>query len=195
MTYSYTIVGLGNPGREYENTRHNIGRVVLEKLRELKAFSDWSSDKYSKSLITKGMMDNREVVLVEPDNYMNNSGTSVKYFVKSEKGAENLIVVHDDIHLPLGEIKISYGKGSGGHNGIKSIIKHIGTKNFTRVRIGIAQKNIFGKMKKQRDQSKFVLNKFATREEKTVQEISQKAAQAIEMIVKEGREKASNKFN
>ncbi|MFC1614961.1 aminoacyl-tRNA hydrolase [Patescibacteria group bacterium] len=192
---TYIIAGLGNPGKEYENTRHNVGRIVLDALREAQGFSDWGADKYSKSLIIKNMIDDREVVLVEPDNYMNNSGESVKYFVKSQDDIENLIVVHDDIHLPLGEIKVSYGKGTGGHNGIDSIIKHIGTKNFTRVRIGVAQKNIFGKIKKQRDQAKFVLNKFASREDKAVKEISQKAAQAIEMIVKEGREVAANKFN
>ena len=192
---THTIVGLGNPEKEYENTRHNVGRIVLDTLREARGFSDWSADKYSKSLIVKNIIDDREVVLVEPDNYMNNSGESVKYFVKSQEDAENLIVVHDDIHLPFGEIKISYGKGTGGHNGIDSIIKHIGTKNFTRLRIGVAQKNIFGKIKKQRDQSRFVLGKFTSREMEMVKEISKKAAQAIEMIVKEGREAAANKFN
>ncbi|MFC1720816.1 aminoacyl-tRNA hydrolase [Patescibacteria group bacterium] len=192
---TYTIVGLGNPEEKYEDTRHNVGRVVLDAIREARGFSDWSADKYSKSLVVKNMIGNKEAVLVEPDNYMNNSGESVKYFVKSDADVENLIVVHDDMYLPLGEIKISYGKGTGGHNGIDSIIKHIGTKNFTRVRIGVAQKNIFGKIKKQRDQSRFVLGKFTAREAEAVKEISTKAVQAIDMIIKEGREKAANKFN
>ncbi len=191
----YLVVGLGNPGKEYENTRHNIGRLVLEELRETLSLSEWSFDKYSKSLVTKGVIADKDLVLVQPDNYMNNSGGSLKYFIKSPEMMENLIVVHDDLHLPFGEIKISYGKGDGGHNGVKSIIKHTGTKNFTRLRIGIASKNIFGKIKKQHNISKFVLAKFGARENILIKKILKKSSDAILLLIKDGKIVAMNKIN
>ncbi|OGC79368.1 hypothetical protein A2852_00580, partial [Candidatus Adlerbacteria bacterium RIFCSPHIGHO2_01_FULL_54_23] len=113
----WIIVGLGNPGKEYFGTRHNIGKEVLEALKE----------KLS-----------RDTKIAELNVYMNNSGAAIRKAVPSKKAAERLIVLHDDLDLPLGSVKLSFGSGSGGHRGVESVIKALKTRDFVRVRIGIS---------------------------------------------------------
>ncbi|MFC1733967.1 aminoacyl-tRNA hydrolase, partial [candidate division KSB1 bacterium] len=146
---SYTIVGLGNPGEEYKTTRHNAGRILLERFRKKNDFPEWTEEKkHGKKvefLISKGKVGKHAVTLILPELFMNKSGASIKSLVASSAGggtskkkAEQLVVVYDDVDLGFSDHKISFGRGSGGHNGIESIIKSIKTKDFVRVRVGIS---------------------------------------------------------
>jgi len=164
------IVGLGNPGKKYEKTRHNLGFRVVDELRFLNL---------------------KKVVLVNPKTFMNLSGKAVKSLIKKYKmPVTNLWVIHDDIDLPLGKIRISKGRGSAGHKGVESIIKEVGSKNFVRFRIGIQPR--IGQPK---NPEKFVLQKFNKEEEKIVKEVIKKIAEAIEFSLKEGLEKTMSRFN
>ena len=164
------IVGLGNPGSKCKFTRHNVGFRVIDKLAPL---------------ILKG------VVLAKPKTYMNLSGKAVKSLLKTYTlDPKNLIVIHDDIDLLLGKIRIVKNRGAAGHKGVESIIKELGTRNFIRFRIGIQPK--FGKPK---SPEKFVLQKFNKEEEKIVKQVIEKTVEAIDMVLKQGLEKAMAKFN
>jgi PTH1 family peptidyl-tRNA hydrolase len=145
---SYVLVGLGNPGPEYEKTRHNTGRIVLEIFRKKCDFPDWEPDKKLKALVSKGKLGKAEILLLEPETFMNNSGGSVKPLITSKKKAESLVIIHDDLDLPIGSYKISFNRGSGGHKGVENIIKAIGTEGFVRVRVGISPVTPGGKLKK-----------------------------------------------
>jgi PTH1 family peptidyl-tRNA hydrolase len=210
------IVGLGNPGKKYQKTRHNIGfRVVdffFEKNRDRSNFSNFKFEKKFPALISEGKFDNEKIILAKPQTFMNESGKAVKSLIKNfsyfklQINATAIIwslwVVHDDIDIPLGKIKISIGRGSAGHKGVESIIKELGTlkeslqlatgqaKNFVRFRIGIQPES--GKPK---NVEKFVLQKFNKEEEKIVKEVIKKTVEAIEFSLKEGLEKAMSKFN
>ncbi len=195
---SYTIAGLGNPGEEYKNTRHNAGRIVLEHLRKSRDFSDWKEERKWKALISAGKIGKSKVVLLEPDNFMNNSGKSIAPIVTSTKKAEKLVVVYDDIDLPLGVIKISYNRGSGGHRGVESIIKSVKTKAFVRLRVGVAQTTPTGKIKKPRGEQKvldFLMGEFKPKELDVLKKVSKNIADALETIILEGKEKAMNMYN
>ncbi|KKS16044.1 MAG: Peptidyl-tRNA hydrolase [Parcubacteria group bacterium GW2011_GWB1_41_6] len=115
------IAGLGNPGKEYEETRHNAGRLVLEEFRQKNKLADWSFDKKLNALISPGIIKKNKVLLVWPETFMNKSGLALKKIIVSKKKAADLIIVHDDLDLPLGKFKISFGKNSGGHKGVESI--------------------------------------------------------------------------
>lgn len=126
------IVGLGNPGEKYKNTRHNIGFRVIDEFREKNNFSEFRISQKFNAEISKGEIAGQSVILAKPQTFMNNSGKAVKSLLR------NLFVIHDDIDLPLGKIKIVKNRGSAGHKGVESIIKELGTKNFIRFRIGIS---------------------------------------------------------
>jgi len=128
------IIGLGNPGKEYENTPHNAGFEFLDYLALKNEFPAFKFDKYSNSLISK----KGNIILIKPQSFMNASGPSVKEICGGRASAD-LIVVHDDIDLPLGSYKVSKNRGSAGHKGIESIISSLGTKDFTRIRIGVSK--------------------------------------------------------
>lgn len=138
------IAGLGNPGKEYQTTRHNAGRIALEVFRKKNKFNDWEFDKKLNALTSK----KNGILLILPETFMNKSGLSLKKIITSQKKARDLIVVHDDIDLELGKFKISFNKSSGGHKGVESIIKNIKTKEFARIRIGISLTTPKGKIKK-----------------------------------------------
>lgn len=194
----YIIAGLGNPGEEYIGSRHNTGRIVLEALAKAHEFDDFKSDKKSNSLITKGKIGKETVTLVEPETFMNNSGKSIVYFVKSIKAAEKLIVIYDDFNLPLGKIRISFNRSSGGHNGLESIIKGVKTEAFVRVRIGVAPETAKGTAKVTHGDDKiekFILGRFKDDEMKELKKVAKVAVEAIETLLKEGREKAMSVYN
>src|SRR3989344_3878760 len=144
----FIIVGLGNPGEEYENTRHNTGRMFAEHFIKTHNFSELKEDKKLKAITSTGEIKKEKIIFVLPETFMNKSGISVKPLITSTKKAEALIVAHDDIDLPLGTLKITFGRGSGGHKGIESIMRAIKTKDFVRIRIGIAPTTPSGKIKK-----------------------------------------------
>lgn len=163
------IVGLGNPGKKYEKTRHNIGARVVGELEDL------------------GLKD---VILTKPTTFMNDSGKAVKKLnTKYKIQNTNLWVIHDDLDLPLGKLRISLGRGSAGHKGVQSIIRELKTKDFVRFRVGIGQ---FAQNKKI---DNFVLGKFTSAEEKVVKKVVQKTCQALEFALKQGLQKAMNKYN
>ncbi len=193
----YYIVGLGNPGAEYTNTRHNVGWLVLKQFIKNKSFREpHQSSRYSGS-VSNGVLDNTEVAILFPDTFMNHSGSSVAKLVP-KSDTEKLIVICDDVDLPIGEVKVSYGKSDGGHKGVKSIITHLTTKDFIRLRIGISPTSFWtGKMKRpQGDRlSTHVLGNFNRGELKKLAEIAKKIEAIITVIIKEGKESAMNRFN
>lgn len=132
------IIGLGNPGKEYERTRHNIGFWVLDNLCEQWGFPEFSLHKKFDSAISEGLLENKKVMLVKPETFMNLSGTAVRKLMDFYKlTPEDILVIQDEIDLPFGTYRIATDSSSAGHNGIKNIIEHLGTQTFRRIRIGI----------------------------------------------------------
>lgn len=195
---TFLVIGLGNPGEEYTNTRHNIGRMMLERFAKTHEYDAFQKSKKVKGLVSEGKLGKEKVVLLMPDTFMNKSGEAVKPFVKSAKDAERTIVVYDDLDLPLGTFKISYGRSSGGHRGIESIIKSIKTKDFVRIRVGISPVTPGGKLKKPSGEKAvldFILGKFKPAEMDELKKEGKKIVEAIERIVEKGRAAAMMAFN
>ena len=195
---AWVIVGLGNPGAEYQNTRHNAGRMALEFFASQMKFGDWKEEKKSKAHIASGMIGKSAVVLVAPDTFMNKSGAAVLKFVKSQKAAERMIVVYDDLDLPLGTMKLSFNRGSGGHKGVESIMRSVKTKKFTRVRVGVSPATVAGKIKKPQGEKEvvhFILAPFKQAELDELKKVFKKTALALQAAVVEGPERAMNQFN
>ncbi len=194
----FIIVGLGNPGKEYENTRHNAGRIALEYFRKKNDFPNWQENKKLKALVSEGKVSRKEVFLVGPETFMNNSGKSVVTLVKSKKAAENLIVIHDDLDLPVGKMKISFNRGSGGHKGVESIKRAVKTEGFVRIRIGISPKTPSGKTKKPQGEkliNNFIVAPFKPAELDEIKKTYKKVAEVLLSLIGEGREKAMSQFN
>ncbi len=189
----FLIVGLGNPDKKYIKTRHNIGFLVLDKFQEENNLPGFLLSKKYDSLISEGNIENEKVILAKPQTFMNNSGRAIKSLTKllsKQEKIKNLIIIHDDIDLPLGKIRIIKNRGSAGHKGVDSIVKEIKNKNFIRLRIGINPKD-----KKSENPQKFVLQKFTKDEEKIIEQIIEKNCQALKIILVQGIEKAMNEFN
>lgn len=186
------IVGLGNPGAQYTNTRHNVGWQVLDTYRAKVGLPEPVPSASASGAISCGVVASEEVTLLYPDTFMNNSGAAVKKLV-SAADAAHLVVVYDDIAIPFGEVKISFAKNSGGHNGIASIIDALGTKAFVRVRIGIAPRRLLsGSVARPAPskQAQFVLGTFSFRERTQLSTVLKTAATAIDQIVTHGHEYA-----
>ncbi|MCC6323166.1 aminoacyl-tRNA hydrolase [Candidatus Nomurabacteria bacterium] len=184
----FTIIGLGNPSDEYKNTRHNVAWIIYDNI-----FSNlnWQKNKYAESELVNTRIDDKDVLLVKPQTFMNESGRVIPYLMKTYgTTVENIIVVHDDIDLPLGVIKISHDRGDGGHNGVKSIMSVLGTKEFTRIRIGVSILDESGIVRKPD-----VLGNFSQEEQKQLEPISKKIAMIIEEVVKNDLQKAMTKYN
>ena len=184
------VVGLGNPGDEYKNTRHNTGRIVTSLIEK-----KWEEKKNpsSRAKLTTG-----QVKFLLPDNFMNNSGKSVAPLVKSKKDLQDLIVIYDDIDLPLGKMKISFNRSSGGHNGLNSVIKALKSQEFLRIRVGIAPVTPTGKLKKPKGEKaviNFILGEYKKPELEILKKLSKKVAEAVEMIFSESKEKAMSLYN
>lgn len=190
----FYIIGLGNPGEEYKDSRHNTGRMAIQKLLKDLKIEDLKINKKANALVAKGT----KMTIVLPETFMNNSGKAVVKFIKSKKATENLIVVHDDIDLPLGTLKISYNKGTGGHRGLDSVVKVVKTKEFVRIRIGISPATPSGKIKKPQGEKAvidFILNKFKPSELEIMKKTFKKSSEAIQTLVSDGRDRAMNIFN
>lgn len=192
--FMFYIVGLGNPGKEYEWSRHNTGRIVLGGLAKAE---EMEKNKKLNALAEEIKVGKEKALIIFPETFMNKSGNSVKPLITSKKKAENLVVVHDDLDLPLGRFKISFGSGSGGHKGVESIMRAIKTKDFVRIRVGISPATPSGKLKKveSKKMGDFILGNFSPKEQAVIKKESKKITSAIEMIVGEGRGKAMNLFN
>jgi PTH1 family peptidyl-tRNA hydrolase len=172
------VVGLGNPGEQYENTRHNTGRIVV-------------------GMIEKNLGQSK-IKFLTPDTFMNKSGAAVAPLVKTKKDLANLVVIYDDIDLPLGKMKISFNRSSGGHRGLQSIIRALKSEEFLRIRIGVSPATPKGVVKKPAGEKKvidFILGEFKKPELDTLKKLSKKVAEAVEVIFTESKEKAMSLYN
>lgn len=176
------VVGLGNPGKEYENTRHNTGRILVEMIE--------------KKLNKEG--EKKKIKFLTPNTFMNNSGKAVAPLIKTKKDLKDLVVIYDDIDLPLGKMKISFNRSSGGHNGLGSVIKALKSEEFLRIRIGISPETPSGKLRKPKGEKailNFLLGEFKKSELETIKKLSKKVTEAVEMIYSESSGKAMSIFN
>ncbi|MBI2610791.1 aminoacyl-tRNA hydrolase [Candidatus Kaiserbacteria bacterium] len=195
---AWIIVGLGNPGEEYDSTRHNCGRMAVEFFGKTMHLNGFKRDYAKKATTGGGMVGKTAVALVLPDTFMNKSGATVARFVKNQRAVERMIVVHDDLDLPLGKIKLSFDRGSGGHKGLESVIRALKTQKFTRVRIGVSPSTAAGTLRKPEGKkvvNNFILTKFRAHEIATLKPVFKRVSHALETIVREGRERAMNQFN
>ncbi|HBB38410.1 MAG: Peptidyl-tRNA hydrolase [Candidatus Magasanikbacteria bacterium GW2011_GWD2_43_18] len=167
------IVGLGNPGKQYEKTRHNAGFLVLDELQKLPGMKKWSLSKKFNAEISEGSIVNESIMLVKPMTFMNNSGQSVGLLINyyTLDPTKDLIVLHDEKDIALGTIKVQKDRGAAGHNGVKSIIEHLGTQNFTRIRLGIASDH----PRQMEDTVNFVLGKFSMFEKRAIKKMAEDA--------------------
>ncbi len=188
------IVGLGNPGKEYEKTRHNAGRSAVELIAKQEGAGDFVFNKTSNALVAKGEVGGENATLVLPETMMNLSGKAVAAYVKSVKAAKSLLVIHDDLDLPLGTVKMVFGRGSGGHKGVESIMRAVKTKDFARIRIGISaagKKNQAKKVHGEEKVIKMVIGKWKPSEEVVVKKVLKKVALAARLFAAEGIEAAT----
>lgn len=195
---TWIIVGLGNPGEDYERTRHNAGRMAVEYFCAQHDASAWREDSKSKATVTKGAVGKNLFAAVLPDTFMNKSGSAVVKYVKSAKAAEKMIVVYDDLDLPLGKIKISFDRGSGGHKGVESIMRGVKTKKFTRIRIGVSKETAGGKTKKPEAGdavNDFILGRFREAEMDELKKVFKRVADALATTIADGPTMAMNHHN
>ena len=192
---NYIVMGLGNPGEEYVETRHNMGRMVLDSFVKKNGWEAFEFNKKINSLETAGKVGKNKVALLKPETFMNKSGEAVKSLIKSKKVAETLVVIHDDLDLPLGKIKISFNKSSGGHRGVESIIKAVKTEGFIRLRLGISGETAGGKIKKPQGEEKVIdtiLGEFKESEKLELKKVIKKAVSALELVLEHGWEKGAS---
>ncbi len=187
--HPFIIAGLGNPGNQYEKTRHNIGFQSIDFIASFLSV-EFSNSKF-KSNYAKAQIEGEKVILVKPMSYMNNSGEPIQKFINFfSVNIENLIIIHDDLDLPFGTIKIKKGGGSAGHNGIKSIINHLNNNNFIRVRFGIGKPDNINF-----ETSNYVLSKFSNEENKSLENEIDKIRRIVFTIIDKGADFAMNEFN
>jgi PTH1 family peptidyl-tRNA hydrolase len=189
------IVGLGNPGTQYTRSRHNMGFMCVSYFGKKHGIE--FDKKQNEARTGQGVIEGIPVVLARPQTFMNNSGQSVSPLMnKFGVNIADLLVIYDDLDLPLGRIRLRMDGSAGGHNGIKSIIAHLGTKDFARLRIGIGRPTApVGNTWGERDIIDYVLREFAPEERQPIEEAITKASEAILSFIIEGGEKAMNKFN
>jgi PTH1 family peptidyl-tRNA hydrolase len=182
------IVGLGNPGREYAGNRHNVGFDCVDLLAEKHGIA--LSRSQHKARLGTGQVAGRRAILAEPQTYVNSSGEAVGAVARYYKVApEDVLVIYDDLDLPQGTIRLRPGGSSGGHNGIKSIIEHLGTQAFPRVRIGIGRPP--GRM----EPKDYVLQDFSAAEREGMAEVYDRVVDAVETFIREGIREAMNRYN
>lgn len=189
------VVGLGNPGIAYKKTRHNVGAMILEELRDVFAFPEFQIKKTTQALVSEGLIAEQEAVLVFPQTFMNLSGTAVAKICKYMKPDDMLVVIYDDLDVPVGKLKLSYEKSAGGHNGVASVIEHLGSKAFIRIRIGISPADEQGKVIRpvpNDTQHDFVLTSFRPEEKEAVISLVPKVQEILVSLVEKGREKTTS---
>ncbi len=186
----YLVVGLGNPGDEYQNTKHNIGRAIVEKWAGKNELADFAFDKKQNALVAQGKIGKEKVIAALPETFMNKSGMAAGALASYYKiKPTQIFVAHDDIDLPVGKIKLSFAKNSAGHKGVESIMRALKTKEFYRVRVGIGQK------KKTKDAMEVVLKKFSAKEEPDMKKAVKNAVEALTCAVAESPQKAMTVYN
>ena len=178
------IIGLGNPGEKFKNTRHNAGFMAVDFFAKKSGFPEFTLSKKYDSLISE----NENIILAKPQTFMNESGKAVRAMVKNKEA--ELIVAHDDIDLPLGKMKLLKDSSAGGHKGVDSIIRHLGKQDFTRLKIGICPAS-----GKPQVVEKFVIEKFTDEEMEILHSVIEKSAEALDHFIENGLEKTMNEFN
>lgn len=182
------IIGLGNPGRDYAGTRHNVGFSVIYNISD--AYNIKVDTLKHKALIGKGMIEGEKVILAMPMTYMNLSGESVRELINYYKcSAEDIIVIYDDVSLGVGRLRVRAKGSAGGHNGIKNIISQLGTDVFTRIKVGVGEKPA------RMDLADYVLGHFSKEEQPVIRDSADRARQAVAVILTEGADSAMNQFN
>src|SRR3989338_6676642 len=191
------IVGLGNPGEEYKNTRHNTGFIMLDFILGNKI--EWRDSSGTKLLYYRDSVGGKSTEYIKPTTFMNNSGVAVAFVKDKHKlNFKDIVVIYDDIDLPIGKMKISFNRSSGGHNGLGSIIRALKSEEFLRIRIGIAPETPSGKIRKpkgEKDVLKFLLGEYKKNELDELKKLSKKVALALETIFAEGKDKAMSLYN
>lgn len=192
-----SILGLGNPGSEYARTRHNAGRMAVEKFAKEQGLSPFVFEKKLNALTSMGEVGKRMVTTVLPETFMNKSGDTARALKLGSKKqiAGSLIVVHDDLDLPVGRIKIIQNRGSAGHKGVESIMRTLATRDFARIRIGIAKPADIKKNQPEEKVIKLVIGKPTPAEDQLFKKGIKKAASAITTIAEAGVERAMNEWN
>ena len=187
------VVGLGNPGEEYANTRHNTGHLMLDFMLGKKV--SWGESKNAKALFYKEGL----VEYLKPLTFMNKSGSAILYAKEKHKiPLKGIVVIYDDLDLPLGKMKISFNRSAGGHRGLQSVIRALKSEEFVRIRVGIAPATPAGKIKKPQGEKaviNFILGEFKKPELEILKKLSKQVAEAIEMIFSEGKEKTMSLYN
>lgn len=209
----YIIVGLGNPGEEYKDTRHNVGRIIVEsfaknaekiaekrdtkKAAKQTGFEDFSFNKKYNAQVSVGEINGEKTMLILPETFMNKSGKALETLITSVKKAEKLVVVHDDLDLTIGRMKILFNRGSGGHKGLESIVRTIKTEAFTRLKVGICPTTPTGKPKKPTGDKllDFIVGPFKPAEMDEIKKMVKQASESLYVLVNDGREKAMSEFN
>ncbi len=184
------VVGLGNPGKEYERTRHNVGFMVVERLAERAGAAFRRSHRAEALCAAVDLEGAGRVILVEPMTYMNASGDAVAALMRWHRsGLADLVVVYDDVDLPTGQLRLRPKGGAGGHKGVRSLIERLGADGFARIRIGV------GRGPGQRDTADHVLSAFSREERPAIEAAVDRAAEAVTAMVRDGVERAMNEFN
>ncbi len=183
------VAGLGNPGKKFKDTRHNVGFMAVDLFAENNNFPEFKLQKKSGALVSE----KDDILLVKPQTFMNDSGKSVKSLTSNSE-VSNLVIVHDDIDLPVGKIKIVKERGSAGHKGVESIIKSIGNDGLIRFRIGI-EPDLPAQAGNSVEAMKIVLKNFSEAEKEKIDYAIKKASDALSLFIKEGLDKTMNEFN
>lgn len=184
----YIIAGLGNPTREYEKTRHNVGFEVIDVLADM--LGTTVEEKKFKGCYGRGIIGGEKVLLLKPQTFMNLSGESIRAasdFYKVDP--EHIIIIYDVISLDVGQLRIRKKGSAGGHNGIKNIIAHLGTQEFPRIKVGVGDKP------KKMDLADYVLSRFSKEDRAAMEDAFKEAAKAVEVMITEGMDTAMNQFN
>lgn len=194
------VVGLGNPGEKYQNTRHNLGFMLVDKLAKEIDAPAWTYSKNLQGFYTKVDVNGEQIELMKPATFMNQSGKSIAYAQDKhpeELKPEDIIIIHDDLDLVLGKIKVRMGGSGAGHHGVESVIKELGTDQFIRVRLGIGNERSHSGEHKRNSFSaeKFVLEEFLPKEKSEVKQMIKQGMKALEIIFDSGVEEAQNQFN
>ncbi|MEY2671711.1 MAG: peptidyl-tRNA hydrolase [Candidatus Parcubacteria bacterium] len=183
------IIGLGNPGEKYVYTRHNVAWIVFDNLNKN---LDWNFNKYANAYLAHLNVNDADIIFAKPETFMNDTGSILPYLVKEYNFTNNdIIVVQDDIDLPLGKIKISHDRGDGGHNGIKSIMAQLSSREFVRIRVGVSILDESGILRKPD-----VLGNFSKEEmDMLKKDISPLVGDVLNVVISQGHEKAMTKYN
>lgn len=191
---AHVIIGLGNPGGEYANTRHNAGRMAAELLADEEDFPEFKLKKSAQASVSDSMLGKNKTIIALPEVYMNLSGKTALALVKSKPAAKKLLLIRDDLDLPLGIIKMTgYGRGAGGHKGVESVMRALKTKDFAQIKIGISGATPKGRIKKVSGEEQVVnhvIGKFKPGEEALLKKALAKSAEAARIFVEDGVEKA-----